>query len=105
MQQQWEVSLAEKHYKILTLDGGGVRGYLSILILEKLEKALQHYLNDAKTIGERFDLLVGTSTGGIIAAGLAIGKSASEIKKMYENLLDKIFTPTHKGYLKPRYNQ
>ena len=59
-------------FKVLTLDGGGVKGYLTILILEKLEKALQRKFNDNKTIGERFDLIVGTSTGGIIASGLSI---------------------------------
>ena len=94
-----------KNFKVLTLDGGGVRGYLTILILEKLEKALQRHYNDEVNIGQRFDLLVGTSTGGIIATGLAIGKSAKEIRKLYEGLLEKIFSPLHKGYIKPKYNQ
>ena len=70
-------------FKILTLDGGGVKGYLTILILEKLEKALQRKFNDNKTIGERFDLIIGTSTGGIIASGLSIKKSAKEIRELY----------------------
>ena len=92
-------------FKVLSLDGGGVRGYLSILILEKIEKSLQTKFDDNKTIGERFDLIVGTSTGGIIAAGLAIGKSAVEIRKLYDDLLGKIFQPHYKGYIKPKYNQ
>ena len=58
-------------FKILSLDGGGVKGYLSVLMLEKLEKGLQRKFNDTKAIGERFDLIVGTSTGGIIGSGLA----------------------------------
>jgi len=95
----------ENSFKVLTLDGGGIRGYLSILILEKLEKALQKHFNDKKTIGERFNLLVGTSTGGIIAAGLSIGKSAEEIRKLYEELIIKIFQPYAKGLIKPKYNQ
>ena len=97
--------MKKENFKVLTLDGGGVRGYLSVTILEKLEKALQKYFNDKKTIGERFDLIVGTSTGGIIAAGLSIGKSASEIKQLYEKLLKKIFQPHTKGIIKPKYNQ
>ena len=92
-------------FKVLTLDGGGVKGYLTILILEKLEKALQRKFNDNKTIGERFDLIVGTSTGGIIASGLSIKKSAKEIRELYEELLEKIFTPHKKGFMKPKYNQ
>jgi patatin-like phospholipase/acyl hydrolase len=92
-------------FKILTLDGGGVKGYLTILILEKLEKALQRKFNDNKTIGERFDLIIGTSTGGIIASGLSIKKSAKEIRILYEKLLEKIFTPHKKGFMKPKYNQ
>ena len=92
-------------FKVLSLDGGGARGYLTILILERIEKYLQKYFNDKKPIGERFDLIVGTSTGGIIAAGLAIGKSASEIRNLYEKLLEKIFQPYKKGFIKPKYNQ
>lgn len=92
-------------FKILTLDGGGIKGYLSILILEKIEKALKRHFKDDKTIGERFDLLVGTSTGGIIATGLALHKSATEIRELYERLLKKIFSPVYKGYIRPKYNQ
>jgi len=97
--------MMQENFKILTLDGGGVKGYLSVLVLEKIEKALQRYFNDEKSIGERFDLIVGTSTGGIIATGLAIGKNATEIRELYENLLEKIFNPINKGYVKPKYNQ
>jgi len=94
-----------KNFKVLSLDGGGIRGYLTILILEILEKTINEKLNEDKSIGERFDLIVGTSTGGIIASGLAIGKKASEIKPLYEKLIKKIFTPISKGYLKAKYNQ
>ena len=92
------------NFKVLALDGGGVRGYLSILILERIEKALQEHFKDNKLLYERFDLIVGTSTGGIIAAGLAIGKSAKEIRILYEELLDKIFTKTSHGIDIPKYN-
>ena len=92
-------------FKVLSLDGGGARGYLTILILERIEKQFQKHFNDKKLIGERFDLIVGTSTGGIIAAGLAIGKSATEIRNLYEELLNEIFKQTYKGFIKPKYNQ
>jgi patatin-like phospholipase/acyl hydrolase len=94
-----------ENFKILSLDGGGVRGYLSILILEKLEKALNRILNEEKVIAERFDLIAGTSTGGIIAAALAVHKSAKEIREIYEKMMKTVFTPTSKGIKKPKYNQ
>lgn len=79
-------------FKILSLDGGGVRGYLSILILANIEK----YLNDSDganlPIGKRFDLIAGTSTGGLIALGLAIGKTANELVDFYEKKIPKVFS-------------
>lgn len=78
-------------FKILTLDGGGVRGYLSILILEKIEQQLNHYHNENIAIGMRFDLIAGTSTGSIIAAMLALGKTAKEVKEVYEHDIPVIF--------------
>jgi uncharacterized protein len=64
-------------YRILTLDGGGIRGYLSILLLEQLEQARPGFLSQV-------DLFAGTSTGSFIALGLAAGKSTSDIREMYE---------------------
>ncbi|WP_200764028.1 patatin-like phospholipase family protein [Nitrosophilus alvini] len=80
-----------KKFKILSLDGGGVRGYLSVRILENIEKHLNEKEGNKKPLGERFDLIVGTSTGAIIAGLLAICKSAKEIRKFYENDIPIIF--------------
>jgi len=79
-------------FKILSLDGGGVRGYLSIKILENTEKHLNNKDGQNIPIGKRFDLIVGTSTGAIIAGLLAIGKSAKDIRKLYENDIPVIFS-------------
>ncbi|MCB4763520.1 MAG: patatin-like phospholipase family protein, partial [Sulfurovum sp.] len=65
-----------KKFKILTLDGGGVRGYLSANILVKMEKILNEKNGENINIGQRFDLIAGTSTGAIIAGLLAQGVSA-----------------------------
>lgn len=81
----------DKKFRILSLDGGGVRGYLSIRILENIEKHLNFKENIEMHLGERFDLIVGTSTGAIIAGLLAIGKSAEEIRKLYESDIPVIF--------------
>ncbi|MDR1007185.1 MAG: patatin-like phospholipase family protein [Campylobacteraceae bacterium] len=80
-----------KKIKVLTLDGGGVRGYLTAKILKNIEQSLNEARKENINLGQRFDLIVGTSTGGIIAAALSIGKSANEIFKLYETLIPKIF--------------
>lgn len=78
--------------KILSLDGGGVRGYLTTMILENVEKQLNHRDGTDKPLGEYFDLIAGTSTGAIIGGLLAIGKRASEVRKIYEKDIKEIFS-------------
>jgi patatin-like phospholipase/acyl hydrolase len=78
--------------RILALDGGGIRGALTLGFLEKLESLLRERHNNPNLLlCEYFDLVGGTSTGAIIASALAIGMSATEIKEMYLDLGDKIF--------------
>ncbi len=68
-----------QEFRILSIDGGGIKGIFSSLFLEKLES---HYLK-GQSIVNYFDLICGTSTGGIIALGLGAGMKASEISKLY----------------------
>jgi len=91
-------------FKILSLDGGGIRGYLSAKILANIEKLLNEANSENINIGQRFDLIVGTSTGGIIACALAIGKSAQYVLELYENLIPKVFKPVSKGIFAPKYD-
>jgi hypothetical protein len=63
--------------RILAIDGGGIRGLLPASLLATLEDAVGEPLVDF------FDLIVGTSTGGIIALGLGAGMSAVEIRDFY----------------------
>lgn len=69
--------------KLLAIDGGGIRGVLSLEILAAIEalfaKGRHNYV-----LADDFDYFAGTSTGGIIAAGLAVGKSVAEIMDFYE---------------------
>ena len=60
-------------FRILSLDGGGIKGAFSAAVLA----AVEH--DTGKAAADYFDLIVGTSTGGIIALGLGLGKSAQEI--------------------------
>ena len=94
----------DNKFKVLSLDGGGVRGYLSAKILKNLEEILNKERNEDINIGQRFDLIVGTSTGGIIAAALSIGKSAKEIFKLYETLIPEVFQPVTDGTFEPKYS-
>ncbi|WP_233351840.1 CBASS cGAMP-activated phospholipase [Glycocaulis albus] len=64
--------------RILSIDGGGIRGVFPASFLAALESDL-----DAP-LGQYFDLISGTSTGGIIAIGLAMGMSAKDILELYE---------------------
>jgi patatin-like phospholipase/acyl hydrolase len=78
--------------RILALDGGGIRGAISLGFLEKIEQILRaRHKNPNLKLCDYFDLIGGTSTGAIIASALAIGKEASEIKQMYLNLGAKVF--------------
>jgi patatin-like phospholipase/acyl hydrolase len=68
-----------KPFRILSIDGGGIRGILPASILTKLE---ERYL-PGKSAGDYFDLITGTSTGGIIALALSIGLPAKAILDIY----------------------
>lgn len=71
-------------FKILCLDGGGGKGVYTLGILKEVESLI------GKPISEHFDLIYGTSTGSIITAGLALGKSVDEIRGFYLEKLPKI---------------
>ena len=85
-------------FQILSLIGGGIRGAFVTSFLYELEQKL------GRPIAESFDLIAGTSTGGIIAAGLAMGLSAEKMHDFYVRYGEKIFTPRPKfkanGYMK-----
>ncbi len=78
--------------RILSLDGGGIRGILTLGFLEEMERILRLKSNNPNLkLCDYFDLIGGTSTGSIIAASLAIGNSASEVKKKYFELSRSVF--------------
>ena len=76
---------------ILALDGGGIRGALTLGYLKKIETILREKHGNDYLLFDHFDLIGGTSTGSIIAAALAIGKSVDEIVDLYMDLGGKIF--------------
>ncbi len=71
--------------RILSIDGGGIRGVFPASFLANIEQCLSRPLRDY------FDLIVGTSTGGIITLGLGLGFSAAEILDFYKRYGPEIF--------------
>ena len=69
--------------RILALDGGGVRGIVALAFLKKIEQALEAEAGKFVRLCDHFDLIGGTSTGAIIAAGLALGHSVDQIHDFY----------------------
>ncbi|WP_446742831.1 CBASS cGAMP-activated phospholipase [Silvibacterium acidisoli] len=75
----------KKPFRILALDGGGIKGTFTASILATWEKVT------GLRIAEHFDLIAGTSTGGILALALGLGHSASSIQQFYEEHGPAIF--------------
>ena len=71
--------------RILSIDGGGIRGIIPAYWLTQLESRL------GKSVHSRFDMFAGTSTGAIIAAGLASGLPAKQIFDLYRMSSPQIF--------------
>ena len=68
--------------KLLALDGGGIRGALSIEILRRSKRKLRARYGDPDLVlADYFDYIGGTSTGAIIAAALALGQPVSEMRE------------------------
>ena len=71
--------------KLLALDGGGIRGMISIEVLAKIESVLQRRLGrgDEFVLADYFDYIAGTSTGAIIATCLSIGMRVDQLRSFY----------------------
>lgn len=73
--------------RILAIDGGGMRGVLAVGMLAKIESVLREKLGRPHLVlADYFDLIGGTSTGAIIAAGLALGRDAAYLRELYWRL-------------------
>ncbi len=78
--------------RILALDGGGLRGMMTVQVLRRIESLLRERFNDdGLRLSSYFDLIAGTSTGAIIAGGLSLGMSVDEVEKCYQELGEQVF--------------
>lgn len=92
--------------RILALDGGGIRGILTLQILRRIERLVRKRTgNTDAVLSDYFDLVGGTSTGAIIAAALALGWDVDRIDRVYEELGNSIFDKSvlRKGVFRPKF--
>lgn len=85
--------LADRKFRILSIDGGGIRGIFPAAVLAELE---ERFLG-GNSVGGYFDLIAGTSTGGILALGLGAGLTAAQLLKLYVKRGCEIFPPLGAG--------
>lgn len=83
--------------RLLSIDGGGLCGLIPAQALISIEQQLDQLTGDSQPLGNRFDLIGGTSTGAILAAGLALGLKAVELRDFYlqygPDIFAKVFFP------------
>lgn len=80
-------------YRLLALDGGGIRGLITIEVLGEIERILQDELGAGEdfTLAQYFDYVAGTSTGTVIATCLSLGMRVDEIRKFYLESAELMF--------------
>jgi predicted acylesterase/phospholipase RssA len=87
--------------RLLALDGGGIRGLITLGYLGRIEKILRRrYGKDDLVLADYFDLIAGTSTGSIIATLLALGHPVDKILGLYRSLGREAFQ-TRRSWLGP----
>lgn len=83
--------------RLLSIDGGGLCGLIPAQALMEIEQQLDQLTGDPQPLCNRFDLIGGTSTGAILAAGLALGRKAEDLRNFYvefgPDIFDKVFLP------------
>ncbi len=83
--------MTEKPFKILSIDGGGIRGVFPAMFLANYEAELKAKGVEKWQVYQNFDLITGTSTGGILAIALALGIPAQELYELYLKEAKNIF--------------
>src|SRR5258708_10355943 len=83
---------APRPMRLLSIDGGGLKGLIPAEALIAIENQLDELTGRSLLHCERFDLIGGTSTGAIIAVGLALGLKAADLRDFFLKLGKSIFT-------------
>jgi uncharacterized protein len=94
------VSASTRPYRVLSLDGGGMRGIYTAAFLDRLVTLFARRRNEvALDLGKGFDLITGTSTGAIVGCALAVGRPISEVVSLYRDRGREIFPHRINGNL------
>ena len=109
----YDILTRDEHYqypgpkRILTVDGGGLRGIFSLALLKRIEDILQARHGDGFRLSHYFDLIAGTSTGSVIASSLALGMSVDEVIDAYEALGRNVFKKSllRQGLIRAKYDK
>jgi len=108
---EWQMSESDETVRVLSLNGGGARGLFTISVLAEIERILEERTGCSSVkAGDYFDLITGTSIGGILALGLASGKSARELETIFKDKAAEIFPKrpkwmnTLRSLVMPKYN-
>ncbi len=119
MQRSDDLPLSEARFRILSVDGGGLRGLVPALVLLELEERLEAITGNRRPLSDYFHLFAGTSTGGLISLGLtAPSKEDSErpsmdgerLVSLYRDRGPKIFPPRFRllralrGFVIPKFS-
>lgn len=95
-------AISNKPFRVLTIDGGGIRGLYSAVVLHGIAQRVAKQEGgtvERPDVGRAFDMVVGTSTGAILATALAAGVALEEVIALYRDNAKKIFaapTPVRK---------
>jgi hypothetical protein len=94
-------------HRLLSIDGGGVRGVVALEVLARVEQVLRDETGEPDLVlGDWFDYVGGTSTGAIIAGGVALGLPVGRIQQLYYENMHAIFTRAGiLGLVRARYDE
>ncbi|MDJ0750603.1 MAG: patatin-like phospholipase family protein [Woeseiaceae bacterium] len=114
MTNKYKIKTRGEHFdsdgpkRILALDGGGLKGIVTLGFLQQIEDALRrrHDAGPEFRLAHYFDLIAGTSTGAIIAAALAKGMTVAEVTQYYLTMGEKVFNRKwfRRGLIRARYD-
>jgi hypothetical protein len=111
--------LPEARFRILSVDGGGMRGLVPALVLRELEKRLEAITGEERPLSDYFHLFAGTSTGGLISLGLTArdpdapdrpSMNGKRLVELYSVRGPKIFPPRFRllrqlrGFVMPKFS-
>jgi uncharacterized protein len=97
----------DTRHRLLSIDGGGARGAVALEVLARVESVLRERAGDEDLVlGDWFDYVGGTSTGAIVATGIAMGHPVARISELFDGSAGRIFKRSRlRDQLRHRYDE